>query len=383
MKISGTEKVLLITGKFPDVTSDIDGGSIMVSHLIDALHDNCILDVLFTRTYNASFRKINGVRNIFFHTNKTRNDNKFFRRLANVEWNSTLFLNHIPQYDKVIIIHCSKAFGLENLSEELLNKVVLFPMYLTSSYIRSNEVVPSKYTEAEQKILPKIAKIITPSQSEKKDLIKDYRVSESKIIVIPRAVNSNINSTLRLNSKSNKLIYIGAIKKQKRNDDAIVLLSEIKKMGLKSHLYLVGSIQDNELYTHCLDLINNLELENEITFCGVLSQKEIAILLNEMDINISTSRWETFGRGIFEGLCSGLPSVVYDNIDCLVEYVNENNGITYVDNLKTMVDAVYELCTISSFYKSESQKAIENSIRFSLKNQKHLLLKEILNNFQE
>ena len=383
MKISGAEKVLLITGKFPDVTSDIDGGSIMVSHLIDALHGNCILDVLFTRKYNNSFKTVKGVRNTFFHTNKTRNENKFIRRLANAEWNSTMFLNLIPQYDKVIIIHCSKAFGLGNLSQELLTKVVLFPMYLTSSYLRSNEIVPSKYTDAEQKILPKISKIITPSQSEKEDLIKDYRVSESKIIVIPRAVNSNISTTVRLNSKSNKLIYIGAIKKQKRNDDAIVLLSELKKMGLKSHLYLVGSIQDNELYTRCLDLINNLDLQNEITFCGVLSQKEIAALLNEMDINISTSRWETFGRGIFEGLCSGLPSVTYDNINCLAEYVNENNGITYVDNLKTMVETVYKLCTVPSFYKSQSQKAIQNLPRFSLKNQKNLLLEELLNNFQE
>lgn len=379
MKISGTEKVLLITGKFPDVTSDIDGGSIMVSHLIDALHDNCILDVVFTRTYNASFKTIEGVRNTFFHTNKTRNENKFLRRLANLEWNSTKFLKLIPQYDKVIIIHCSKAFGLENLSEELLNKVILFPMYLTSSYLRSNELVPSKYTEAEQKILSKISKIITPSQSEKEDLVKDYSVGESKIIVIPRAVNSNINSKLRLSSRFNKLIYIAAIKKQKRNDDAIILLSEIKKMGLKSHLYLVGSIQDNELYTQCLDLINNLDLENDITFCGVLSQKEIAILLNEMDINISVSRWETFGRGIFEGLCSGLPSVVYDNIDCLVEYADENNGITYVDNLKTMVDTVYDLCTNPTFYRSQSQKAIDINYRFSIERQKERLLQEILN----
>jgi glycosyltransferase involved in cell wall biosynthesis len=378
MKISGTEKVLLITGKFPDVTSDIDGGSIMVSHLIDALHDNCILDVVFTRTSNASFKTIDGVKNTFFHTNKTRNENKFLRRLANFEWNSKMFLKLIPQYDKVIIIHCSKAFGLENLSEELLSKVILFPMYLTSSYLRSNELVPSKYSEAEQKILSKISKIITPSQSEKEDIIKDYRVAESKIIVIPRAINSNINGKLRLNSKSNKLIYIGAIKKQKRNDDAIILLSEIKKMGLKSHLYLVGSIQDNELYTQCLDLINNLDLENDITFCGVLSQKEIAILLNEMDINISVSRWETFGRGIFEGLCSGLPSVVYDNIDCLVEYANENNGITYVDNLKTMVDTVYDLCTNPTFYRSQSQKAIDLSSQFSIEKQKEKLLNEIL-----
>jgi len=378
MKTFGVKNILLITGKFPDVTSDTDGGSIMVNHLVEALHNKCTLDVLFTRTYNNNFINIEGVRKVTFHTNKVRNNNKFLRRLANIEWNSIEFSQLIPQYDRIIIIHCSKALGLEKLSQELLDKVVLFPMYLTSSYIRSNEIVPIGYTEAERKILLKIKKIITPSQSEKNDIIKDYDVAENRIIVIPRAVNSYIESKVRDESKANRLIYIGAIKKQKRNDDAIVLLSKLKKMGAESHLYLVGSQQDDELYAHCIDLISKLGLENDISFCGVLSQKEIAELLNDIDINISVSRWETFGRGIFEGLCAGLPTVVYNSIDCLSEYANANSGVSYVENINDMASKIYDLCSNPSFYKSQSQKAIENSPQFSIEKQKERLLQEIL-----
>jgi glycosyltransferase involved in cell wall biosynthesis len=378
MKAFGVKNVLLITGKFPDVTSDTDGGSIMVSHLIEALRSKCTLDLLFTRTYNTNFKDIEGVRKVTFHTNKVRNNNKFLRRLANIEWNGKEFSQLIPQYDRIIIIHCSKALGLENLSQELLNKIILFPMYLTSSYIRSNEVIPVEYTEAEQKILPKIKKIITPSQSEKNDIIKDYHVAENRIIVIPRAINSYIESKVRDGSKANKLIYIGAIKKQKRNGDAIVLLSKLKEMGIESHLYLVGSLQDDELFDYCVDLTNKLGLENNITFSGVLSQKEIAELFNVVDINISVSCWETFGRGIFEGLSAGLPTVVYNSIDCLPEYANANNGISYVENLKTMADKIYNLCTNSTFYKIQSQKAIENGSQFSIEKQKQRLLQEIL-----
>lgn len=378
MKDFGVENVLLITGKFPDVTSDTDGGSIMVSHLIEALSKECYLDVLFTRTYNAKFKNIKGVRKVTFHTNIIRNNNKFLRRLANADWNSMEFSQLIRQYDKVVIIHCSKAFGLDNLSKELLDKIILFPMYLTSSYKRSNEIVPVKYTEAEQKIVPKIKKIITPSQSEKNDIINDYGVSEKHIIVIPRAVNSYIESKIRDKSKANKLVYIGAVKKQKRNDDAIILLSKLKKMGGKYHLYLVGSLQDDELYAHCIDLISQFELENDFTFCGVLSQKEIAELLNNIDINISVSRWETFGRGIFEGLCAGLPTIVYNTIDCLSEYASTNNGISYVENINDMADKIYDLCANPTSYKNQSQNAIENSLLFSIEKQKERLLKEIL-----
>jgi glycosyltransferase involved in cell wall biosynthesis len=378
MKPFGVENILLITGKFPGVTSDIDGGSIMVSHLIEALREKCSLDVLFTRTYNPEFKIIEGVSKVIFHTNKIRNSNKFIRRLENIEWNCNEFSQLIPQYDKVVIIHCSKAFGLENLPEELLDKVILFPMYLTSSYKRSNEIVPDEYSQAEKKIVPKIKTIVSPSQSEKSDIINDYGVPEKRIIVIPRAVNSHIESKVRQKSTRNKLVYIGAIKKQKRNDDAIVLLSKLKKMGGKFHLYLVGSKQDDELYAHCMNLISRFELADDITFCGVLSQKEIAELLNEIDINISVSRWETFGRGVFEGLRAGLPTIVFNRLACLSEYANANNGISYVEDINEMANKIFDLCANHSSYKNQSQKAIENSLIFSIEEQKKKLLKVIL-----
>lgn len=378
MKTFGIENVLLITGKFPDVTSDLDGGSIMVSHLIEALNEKCNLDVLFTRTYNDNFNNIGGVRKVTFLTNQIRSDNKFQRRLANIDWNRMAFSKLIPQYDKVVIIHCSKAFGLENLSKELIDKIILFPMYLTSSYKRSNEIVPVKYKEAEQNILPKIKKIITPSQSEKNDIINDYGVSEKHIIIIPRAVNSYIESKVRDKSKANRLVYVGAIKKQKKNDDAIALLSKLKKMGVNCHLYLAGSIQDDDLYAHCIDLISRFGLENDISFCGVLSQKEIAKLLNKIDINISVSRWETFGRGIFEGLCAGLPTIAYNNIDCLSEYANTNNGISYVENINEMASKIRDLCANPTLYQNQSQNAIQNRLLFSIGKQKERLLQEIL-----
>jgi len=378
MKNCGAKKILLITGKFPDVTSDIDGGSIMVSHLIEALKGKCTLDVLFTRKYNTNFINLEGVTNVIFLTNKFRNTNKFLRRLANIEWNSIEISKLIPFYDRVIIIHCSKAFGLENLSIESLCKIILFPMFLTSSYKRSNEIVPCEYTEREQKILNKITKIITPSQSEKNDIKIDYDVSDNRIIVIPRAINSLIKSKVRDESKANKLIYIGSIKKQKRNDEAIVLLSKLKAMGIKSHLYLVGSIQDEDIFSNCLDLINKFGLENDVTFCGVLSQKEIAELLNEMDINISLSLWETFGRGVFEGLCSGLPTVTFRWHKCLSEYTNTNNGISFVHDINSMAHTIFYLCTNPSFYKSQSQNTIKIRHQFSLEKQKRRLIKEIL-----
>ena len=74
----GSEKILLVTGKFPPQGMDADGGSIMVEQLINILADRCLLDIVFTRTYNRKLEFLSGVQKVLFHTNISRNDNKFF-----------------------------------------------------------------------------------------------------------------------------------------------------------------------------------------------------------------------------------------------------------------------------------------------------------------
>ena len=54
------KKILLVTGKFPPQGMDADGGSIMVEQLINILADRCLLDIVFTRTYNRKLEFLSG-----------------------------------------------------------------------------------------------------------------------------------------------------------------------------------------------------------------------------------------------------------------------------------------------------------------------------------
>lgn len=373
------KKILLVTGKFPPQGMDADGGSIMVEQLINILTNRCLLDIVFTRTYNRKLEFLSGVQKVFFHTNISRNDNKFFRRLANIEWNCELLCKLISQYDRVVIIHCSKAFGLERLSSNMLSKIVLFPMYLSSSYKRSGEIVPPSYTQAEKNILTKVSRIITPSITEKEDIIKDYSVNENQIVVIPRAISSFIIPRIR-EKPCKTIVYIASIKPQKQNYKAIILLSILKKMGVDAYLHLVGNIQDIVLHQYCISLAEKKNLKDRVFFHSGLSQEQIAELLATSDINISVSQWETFGRGILEGMYAGLPTIVLDNIVCLKPYLEPNKGIFYTSDISEMAKKIALLFADKVYYKEQSQKAIENSHVFSEEKQKQSLLNEILCN---
>ena len=189
------KKVLLFTAKWPSVCSDTDGGSIMIAHLIDALKDKCLLDGLFLR--KKTDEPIDGMNSIAFlngdfltyDTYKNKDGSKFTNRLENIAHMADMLSGLIEAYDKVIIIHCLQAMGLEELPPAHANKIILFPMFLSSSYLRSGDVVPEEYTMREGRILRSVGKIITPSYTEKRDIILDYGIRETNIRVIPRAVS--------------------------------------------------------------------------------------------------------------------------------------------------------------------------------------------------
>ena len=69
------ERILLITGKFPGMSHDMDGGSIMVHHLIDIFGSNNKLDILFTRTYNNCFQTYCSYQTCLWRRGKIQNEN--------------------------------------------------------------------------------------------------------------------------------------------------------------------------------------------------------------------------------------------------------------------------------------------------------------------
>lgn len=372
------KKVLIFIGKFPSFGEDTDGGSILIYSLIELLKDNCVLDIIFTRTPRQEFIKIDGVRNVSYETYEKRLDNKFERRLQNETQLFGRLKKVIDDYDAVIITHCSKAFGIESLTKEEQNKIVLFPMYLSTSYARSGEIPPSEYVEEERKALMSAGKVLTPSDSEKLDMINDFGVNRNKIKVIPRGYSNLIKQNVKDISTPVELLYIASIKEQKNTVEAIEVLKDLLDNGIEAKLHLAGGYQSEAVLSNCKRFIEKHGLENKVVFHGVLSQKDLAMLISQVHINISVSNWETYGRGIFEGMAGGLPTVVYDRLDCIKQYVTDGNGIKFVPSHDAFVLELVALCKDNDYYKNQAQKAIASVEYLSEYHERERLLKELL-----
>ncbi len=372
------KKVLLFTGKLPCFGEDTDGGSLMVHTLIDALKDKCILDVIFTRTPRLELEHIEGVRRVKFEPYQHHPVNKFERRLINRDQLLTCLRDKANDYGCIIITHCSKAFGIETLPEDIQRKIIIFPMYLSPSYERSGENPPKEYIEAERNALVTAFKILTPSISEKNDMVRYFGVDDKKITVIPRGISSYIRPVIKTVGKTVKLLYIASVKEQKNTLDAIVLLNKLCAKGVNAELHLAGGFQNDDILAECRKYIDEQGLGDKVIFHGVLSQKELSELINDVHINISVSNWETYGRGIYEGMAGALPTVVYDRLECVKQNVQNGKGIRFVRDHNEFLSELMLLYDDPVYYRKQAEEAVKSVEYLSEEYEKKRLVKELI-----
>lgn len=346
-------RTLLYLGKFPSGDRDVDGGSQMARQLICTLRDFSTLDVTFIRKSSQVFSSP-GVANVRYVKYLDPDGNKFQRRIENIGSNKVAVQNGV-RYDLVVAAHCSKLFGLSD-DLPLMAKAVVFPMFLSASYRRAGEVVPEAYAAEERKVLERVSQIITPSEDERDDILSDTKTDGRKIRVIPRSVDPLIVPVERSVGRV-ELVSIASIKRQKNHTGELRVLKELRQRGVDAHLSVVGDVYDRDEWLQLRQLVDDWSLETAVTWFNCLDRVQIAETLRKMTFGISTSRWETFGRGIFECLASGLPTVLPDSLKTVKGRLGDNSGAVFCADEAAMVDAIERMAHDQRLYRKLSRAA--------------------------
>ena len=190
--------------------------------------------------------------------------------------------------------------------------------------------------------------IITPS-NHLKNVVKGWGVKENRIKVI-------YNGT-KLKSKPDpiddqpndyfKFITVGRLAPWKNIDIIIEALSDYKKANQNFIFYIVGSGPEE---TKLKKLVNDLDLENFVTFTGQLQKDDLNNYLQKSDIYIQASSYEGLPHVILEAMSHNL-SIISTPIGGTNEVIqdgkngwvwelennfkpNKNNLIEIFNNLK-------------------------------------------------
>lgn len=215
----------------------------------------------------------------------------------------------------------------ENLSLQLINK-------LSAICIANSNATARKY---QQYIPPSKLKVIYYAVSLPNDN------SSGKI---PKDISASI-----------KCAIVGQLQKGKRQEDAILAIRELVRIGLKPHLFIVGD-GDPEYQRYLYELVYKNKLNDYITFTGYVDNP--IPFMGAVDVVLMCSKMEAFGRVTVEAMKLGKP-VIGTRSGGTEELIKDGfNGLLYtVGDYKELAEKIkylYEHRDIAEAIGKNAQK---------------------------
>ena len=150
--------------------------------------------------------------------------------------------------------------------------------------------------------------IATPSISSKKDIIKDFGVSASKITVIPNGIDFHIFTPLpKIQRITHRLITTASADiPLKGLDFSLKAMAHLKEEYSDIKLVVIGRPRQDG---HTERLIKALKIEANVSFKSNLTKKEIAYEYAHSSVAIVSSLYEGFGFPVGEAMACEIPLI--------------------------------------------------------------------------
>ncbi len=180
-------------------------------------------------------------------------------------------------------------------------------------------------------------KIIVPSSTTKKDLIKFYKANPDKITVIPLGYKSGAGdmATKSQQLKTNSyFLFIGRIETKKNVQTLIKAFQAINKKHPKIKLVLAG--RPGIGGKNIVETIHELSLRKNIITTGYISDADKQALLNNCLCFVFPSLFEGFGIPLLEAMDAGVP-IITSKIPTSYEIAKENALFFDPFNVKGLV----------------------------------------------
>jgi glycosyltransferase involved in cell wall biosynthesis len=175
------------------------------------------------------------------------------------------------------------------------------------------------------------ARVLTVSDASKRDILRYFRVPDSKIAVIYNAIDERFHEepaadeVMRVRERYQLndpfVLYAGNIKPHK-NLERLIEAFHIIRRGDLEHVKLLIIGDEISKYAALRRAVHRYKLHKHVRFFGFVPDATLAILYRLARVFVFPSLYEGFGLPPLEAMASGTP-VITSNVSSLPEVVGD------------------------------------------------------------
>ena len=184
-------------------------------------------------------------------------------------------------------------------------------------------------------------------------LAKDIGVKNSTWEVMPNIVHERFfSSQMEARDEKNSFVFINIALLTPNKGVRFLIKAFAKALASQPNLKLkIGG--DGSEHAALVELAQELVVENNIDFFGMLSRKQVVVQMLASDVFVLSSQYETFGVVVIEALALGKP-VIATRCGGPEDIICDDNGILVpVNDVDALAAAMLEIYNNRGLYNSQ------------------------------
>jgi glycosyltransferase involved in cell wall biosynthesis len=243
----------------------------------------------------------------------------------------------------------------------------MFPQYLRSrlafAYARASIGMAAR----------RATRVLTVSESSKRDILRFVDVSPDKIDVIYNGYDERFGAepreedVVRVRERyqlhDEFVLYAGNVKPHKNLERVIQALHRVRARGL-DHLKLVLIGDEISKYSALRRAVHQHQLHKYVRFLGYMPEETLAVMYRLAAVFVFPSLYEGFGLPPLEAMASGTP-VVTSNVSSLPEVAGDAAVLVDPYDPEAIADGIYRVLTDEGLRHDLRQKGLNRARQFS------------------
>ena len=271
----------------------------------------------------------------------------------------TLF--HAPHYVLPALVRCRSVVTIHDVIH------LMFPQYLPNPlalrYARTSITGAAR----------RATKVLTVSESSKRDILRFVDIAPEKIDVIYNAYDERFGiepqeeDVVRVRERyqlhDEFVLYAGNVKPHKNLERLIEAFYLVRKRGL-DHLKLVLIGDEISRYAALRRAVHQHQLHKYVRFLGYMPETTLAVMYRLAGVFVFPSLYEGFGLPPLEAMASGTP-VVTSNLSSLPEVTGDAAVLIDPYDPSAIADGIHRVLTDEDLRRDLREKGLARAQQFS------------------